>query len=193
MSLKERVYISKHAASMVPSKLDLPAGSSIKVRDAIYALVTKSANDVAVALAEHIAGSERNFAKKMTRRAKQLGMHSTRFVNASGLHDPRQISTARDMAKLARTVIVNYPSYYRYFSRASFSYRGKTYKNHNKLLGSYAGMDGMKTGYIKASGFNLISSAVRGNRRLIGVVFGCLLYTSPSPRDRTRSRMPSSA
>jgi D-alanyl-D-alanine carboxypeptidase len=172
ISLKQRVRISNRAASMVPSKLDLPPGSSIKVRDAIYALVTKSANDVAVALAEHIAGSEYSFAKRMTRRAHQLGMKKTRFINASGLHDPRQISTARDMAKLARAIIINYPSYYRYFSRASFTYRGKTYKNHNKLLGTYRGMDGMKTGYINASGFNLVASAARNNRRIIGVVFG---------------------
>lgn len=172
MSLKDRIRISSHAANMVPSKLGLPAGASIKVQDAIYALVTKSANDVAVALAEHIGGSEQGFAQLMTRRARQIGMNNTNFTNASGLHDPRQISSARDMAKLARTIIINYPSYYRYFSTANFTYNGKTYRNHNKLLGNYPGMDGMKTGYINASGFNLVASAVRDNRRIIGVVFG---------------------
>lgn len=172
LRLNDRIYISKHAASMVPSKIGLPAGSSIRVQDAIYALVTKSANDIAVAVAERLGRSERNFASLMTRRARDFGMHSTTFRNASGLHDPRQITTARDMSKLARIVIQDYPEYYRYFSRQNFTYKGKTYKNHNKLLGTYKGMDGMKTGYIRASGFNLVASAVRNNRRLIGVVFG---------------------
>lgn len=172
LRLNDRVRISNHAASMVPSKLDLPAGSSIRVKDAIYALVTKSANDVAAALGEHLGGTEENFARMMTRKAHHLGMKSTTFRNASGLHHPRQISTARDMARLAQIVINTYPDYYRYFSRQSFTYKGKTYRNHNRLMKSYAGMDGMKTGYINASGFNLISSAVRNNRRLIGVVFG---------------------
>lgn len=172
MRLNDRIYISKHAASMQPSKLGLAAGSTIRVQDAIYALVTKSANDIAVAVAEHIGRSEKNFAYMMTRRARALGMNSTTFRNASGLHDPRQISTARDMSKLARYVIYEQPRYYRYFSRRNFTYAGKTYRNHNRLMDSYKGMDGMKTGYIQASGFNLVGSAVRNNRRLIGVVFG---------------------
>lgn len=170
--LNDRIYISNHASSMVPSKLDLPAGSSIQVRDAISALVTKSANDIAVAVAEHIGGSESNFARQMTRRAKEIGMINTRFVNASGLHHKNQISTARDMAKMAHFLITNYPDDYKYFSQKAFKYNGKTYRSHNRLMNSYAGMDGMKTGYVNASGFNLISSAVRNNRRLIGVVFG---------------------
>ena len=172
IGLKDRVRISKRAASMVPSKLGLKPGSSIRVQDAIYSLVTKSANDVAVALAEHLAGSERNFAIRMTHRAHEIGMTRTTFKNASGLHHKGQISTARDMAKLARYVIVAYPDYYRYFSRQNFTYAGKTYRNHNRLLGKYRGMDGMKTGYIGASGFNLVASAVRNDRRIIGVVFG---------------------
>lgn len=172
LRLKERVRISNHAASMVPSKLDLPAGSSIRVQDAIYSLVTKSANDVAVALAEHIGGSESKFAMMMTERARTIGMTRTKFRNASGLHNKYQVSTARDMAKLGRYMLQRYPHYYRYFSTKSFSYRGKTYRNHNKLLSSYKGMDGFKTGYINASGFNLVASAKRGNRRIIGVVFG---------------------
>ncbi|HOO82389.1 MAG TPA: D-alanyl-D-alanine carboxypeptidase family protein, partial [Alphaproteobacteria bacterium] len=116
ISLNDRVRISNHAANMVPSKLGLSPGSSIRVKDAIYALVTKSANDVAVALAEHLAGSERNFAQRMTLKAHDIGMTRTTFVNASGLHDERQVSTARDMAKMARYVIQVYPEYYRYFS-----------------------------------------------------------------------------
>lgn len=172
INLKDRVRISKHAASMVPSKLGLKPGSSIQVRHAIHALVTKSANDVAVAVAEHLGGTERGFATKMNRKAIQIGMTRTTFRNASGLHDKRQVSTARDMAKMARYVINNYPGYYKNFSRKKFSYAGKTYRNHNRLMDSYKGMDGMKTGYIGASGFNLIASAVRSNRRIIGVVFG---------------------
>lgn len=172
LKVYDRVIISKHAASMIPSKLDLPVGSTIKVRDAIQALTVKSANDVAVALAEKIGGSEQNFAKMMTRKARQIGMRQTRFVNASGLHHPKQVSSARDMATLARTLLIEYEKYYPYFNKKSFSYRGKTYKSHNKLLTSYDGMDGFKTGYIRASGFNLVSSAVRGDTRLIGVVFG---------------------
>jgi len=172
INLKDRVRISRHAASMVPSKLGLPAGSSIRVKDAIYSLVTKSANDVAVALAEHLAGSERNFATRMTNKARDIGMRRTSFKNASGLHDVKQVSTARDMAKMARYVINVYPEYYRYFSRKTFNYNGKTYRSHNRLMDSYDGMDGMKTGYIGASGFNLIASAVRSDKRIIGVVFG---------------------
>lgn len=170
--LRDRVRISKRAAGMVPSKLGLPVGSSIRVEDAIYALVTKSANDVAVALAEHLAGSEYRFAQYMTGRAKGIGMNSTRFMNASGLHHKNQVTTARDMAKMARYVIRRYPKYYRYFSTRNFTYRGKTYRNHNRLMSSYKGMDGFKTGYINASGFNLIASAKKDGRRLIGVVFG---------------------
>lgn len=170
--LRDRIQISRHAASMVPSKLNLPVGSSIKVEDAIKALVTKSANDVAVAIAEHIGGTESNFAYLMTQKARHIGMRNTRFKNASGLHNRSQVSTARDMSKLARYVIKYYPHYYAYFSTQKFSYRGSTYVNHNRLMRTYEGMDGMKTGYIGASGFNLVASAVRNNRRLIGVVFG---------------------
>lgn len=172
IGLNDRVRVSRHAADMVPSKLGLAPGGSIRVKDAIYALVTKSANDVAVALAEHLAGSERNFAQQMTDKARAIGMTRTRFVNASGLHDKRQVSTARDMAKMARYVIQVHPDYYRYFSRKNFTYAGKTYRNHNRLMDTYPGMDGMKTGYVTASGFNLIASAVQGDRRIIGVVFG---------------------
>lgn len=172
VGLKDEIRVSKHAASMVPSKLNIPIGSTIKVEDAILALVTKSANDVAAAMAEHLGGTESNFGKMMTAKARQIGMRNTTFTNASGLHDPRQISTARDIAILTRTMIRDYPRQYQYFSTRHFTYQGKSYRNHNRLLESYKGMDGLKTGYINASGFNLAASAVRGNHRLIGVVFG---------------------
>ncbi len=167
-----RIRISSHAANAVPSKLGLPAGSSIKVEDAIYALTTKSANDVARALAEHLGGTESRFANAMTARARTIGMHKTRFKNASGLHHKSQVTTARDMAKLAQYILQRHPHHYKYFSTRSFTYKGKTYKNHNRLLSSYRGMDGFKTGYINASGFNLVASAHRNGHRLIGVVFG---------------------
>ncbi len=168
----QRLRVSKHAASMVPSKLGLKPGSSIRVDHAISALVTKSANDVAVVLAEAIGGSESKFAYMMTRKARTLGMRHTVFRNASGLHNKHQISTARDMSVLARSVMMYHPEYYKYFSMQQFKYAGKTYRNHNKLMKTYKGMDGIKTGYVRASGFNLVASAVRDGRRLIGVVFG---------------------
>ncbi len=167
-----RIRISRRAAKMQPTKLGLPAGSKIKIEDAIYSLVTKSANDISVALAEHLGGSESKFAAMMTSRAHTIGMNKTRFKNASGLHHKYQISTARDMAKMARYILQRYPHYYRYFSAKSFTYKGRTHRNHNRLMSSYKGMDGFKTGYINASGFNLVASAHRNGRRLIGVVFG---------------------
>lgn len=167
-----RIRISKHAANMVPSKLGLKVGATIKVEDAIKSLATKSANDVAVALGEHLSGSESRFANAMTARAHTIGMSKTRFKNASGLHNKHQVTTARDMAKLAQYILQRHPHHYKYFSTRSFTYKGKTYKNHNKLLATYRGMDGFKTGYINASGFNLVASAHRNGRRLIGVVFG---------------------
>ncbi len=170
--LNTRIKISPYATSMIPSKLGLAAGESIKVKDAIYALTTKSANDVAVALAEKLGGTEKKFAVMMTKKARELGMRKTRFKNASGLHHPKQVSTARDMAKLGQVLVTTYKKHYHYFSKKSFKYKGKTYRSHNKLMGTYAGMDGLKTGYINKSGFNLVSSVVRNDRRLIGVVFG---------------------
>lgn len=172
MTLRDRIPISAHAANMVPSKIGIPAGGSISVEDAILALVTKSANDVAAAVGEKIGGTESQFAAMMTRRAREIGMTRTVYRNASGLPHPQQITTVRDQAKLAHYVITRYPQYYRYFSTREFSYRGQRFHNHNRLMSSYRGMDGMKTGYINASGFNLIASAVRNDRRLIGVVFG---------------------
>jgi D-alanyl-D-alanine carboxypeptidase len=172
LTLNQRLPVSRHADSQPPSHLALPAGSSIRVEDAIYALVTKSANDVAAVLAEALGGTESGFAELMTREARELGMASTTFRNASGLPDNRQQSTARDMARLSQALIWNFPEYYRYFSTRNWSYNGVAYRNHNRLLGDYDGMDGLKTGYIRASGFNLAASAVRGNLRLIAVMFG---------------------
>lgn len=172
LSLSDRVTISKHAASQSPSKLGLAVGSRIRVEDAIKALVTKSANDIAVALSEKLSGSEKKFATRMTRKAHELGMSRTTFRNASGLPDPQQVTTARDMAKLAMALLRDYPHRYHYFGIRNFEYNGASHHNHNRLLGEYRGLDGIKTGYINASGFNLVASAKQNGRRLIGVVFG---------------------
>ncbi len=172
INLRSSVLISSHAASMSPSKIGLKPGKSISVDNAIRAIATKSANDISVAIAERLGGSESRFAKLMTAKAHQIGMTQTHFVNASGLHNSRQVSSARDMAKLAIYVMRTHPHYYRYFSLKEFYFDGKTHTNHNRLMSTYSGMDGMKTGYIRQSGFNLVSSAKRGNTRLIGVIFG---------------------
>jgi D-alanyl-D-alanine carboxypeptidase len=166
------LVVSAHAAAQEPSRLGLRAGQSIRVGDAIRAMVTKSANDVAVAMAEAIGGSEREFAALMTRRARALGMGHTTFVNASGLPDPDQITTARDQAVLGTAIRERFPGYYRYFSTFSFRYRGIVWRNHNRLLGRVAGVDGIKTGYTRASGYNLVASVRRGGRRLVAVVLG---------------------
>jgi D-alanyl-D-alanine carboxypeptidase len=142
------------------------------VEQAIHGLVTKSANDVAVAVAEHVAGSEARFAARMTARARQLGMASTRFANASGLPDTSQVTTARDVAVLSQALIRDFPQYYTYFQTSDFSYRKVYARNHNALLGRVEGVDGIKTGYTRASGFNLASSAVRDGRRIFAVVLG---------------------
>lgn len=167
-----RLLVSKHASKQQPSKLGLKAGSWITVDNAIKALVTKSANDVAVVVAESIGGSQKAFARRMTRTAKQLGMTRTRFRNASGLPDRSQVTTARDMATLGLRIQRDFPQYYSYFKIRKFVYKGRTYYTHNKLLGRYKGTDGIKTGYIRASGFNLTSSVKRNGRHLIGVVMG---------------------
>ena len=172
LTLDTRLPISKVAASRSPSKLYLPVGSSISVENAILALVTKSANDVATAVAEKLAGTERAFAGKMTRKARALGMVNTTFKNASGLPNRKQHSTARDMARLGVAIRRDFPQYYHYFSRTKFSYNGRKYGNHNKLLRGFEGTDGIKTGYTGASGFNLVAATERNGVRLIGVVFG---------------------
>jgi D-alanyl-D-alanine carboxypeptidase len=172
LHLTDYVRLSSRAAAMPASKVGLDAGDSIRVNEAIKAVTVKSANDIAVALAEALGGSEAKFVAMMNDRAQQLGMKKTRFVNASGWHNARQVSTPRDMAILARYVIQNYPNYYKFYGLRSFYYGGRTTSSHNKLMNTYVGMDGMKTGYVDASGFNLVASAVRDDRRIIGVVFG---------------------
>lgn len=172
LRLSDRLSVSKHAYGQAPSKLGLKPGASISVEDAILGLVTKSANDVAVVIAEGLAGTEWQFAREMTKRARAMGMTKTTFRNASGLHHRRQLTTARDMALLARRLQSELPEYYRYFSVVQFEFGDKKYKNHNRLLVDYEGTDGIKTGYIRASGFNLVASVVRGNQRLVAVVFG---------------------
>lgn len=172
MDMDSRIGVSKLAASRSPSKLYLKPGQSISAEQAIYALVTKSANDVATAVAEAISGTERSFAKRMTRKARALGMRKTVFKNASGLPHSQQKTTARDMARLAVAMRRDFPRLYRYFSTQSFNWKGRKFGNHNKLLAHYSGTDGIKTGYINASGFNLVASVKRHGVRLIGVVFG---------------------
>jgi D-alanyl-D-alanine carboxypeptidase len=172
LKLETRLPVSKYAASRAPSKLGLMPGESISVRDVILGLVTKSANDAAVVMAEGIAGAESLFAQRMTQKAHELGMTSTTFRNASGLPDPEQLTTARDFARLSQALLRRFPQYYRYFSTDDFTYKGVVHHNHNRLMQGFEGMDGIKTGFIRASGFNLAASAMRGNRRLIGVVMG---------------------
>ena len=172
LTLKSRIPVSKVAAGRSPSKLYLKPGQSISAEQAIRALVTKSANDVATAVAEKLGGSERAFAKRMTRKARALGMSRTTFRNASGLPHSKQRSTARDMARLAIAMRRDFPQYFKYFSTKSFNWNGRKFGNHNKLLSKFNGTDGIKTGYINASGFNLVATVKRNNVRLIGVVFG---------------------
>ncbi len=173
VKLDTKLKISAHAARQIPTKLGLPVGSTINVRDAILALVTKSANDVAVAVAEHLSGSETAFAQQMTYKVRQLGLKSTTFKNASGIPNKQQITTAADMAKLLQVVIRDFPIHYkRYFGQKSFTYKGVIHANHNKLLGKVEGLDGGKTGFICASGFNISTSTIRNGKRLIAVVMG---------------------
>jgi D-alanyl-D-alanine carboxypeptidase len=167
-----RLKVSARAAGMPPTKLGLRAGSTIRVEDAVMALVTKSANDMASTIAENLGGDEERFAEQMTRTARRIGMARTTFRNASGLPNPEQRTTARDLATLATRLITDHPRHYRVFSRRSFTYGSRKLGNHNRLLASYAGMDGIKTGYINASGFNLAASAVRDGRRVVAVVLG---------------------
>ena len=172
ISMNTKFKISKRAARQPPSKLNLSAGSSITVKNAILALITKSANDVATVVAENLGKSERNFARLMTRKAKKLGMTRTTFKNASGLPNRGQLSTARDMAILGMAIRKNHPNFFKLFKTKSFVYKGIKYTNHNNLLSNYSGTDGIKTGYTNASGFNLVASVERNGQRIIGVVFG---------------------
>lgn len=182
--MSTRMRVSRHAASMPPTKLGLRPGSTISVRDAILALTTKSANDIAVVVAEALAGSESRFATRMTAKARALGMQNTTFRNASGLHHPQQKTTAQDMAMLGRALLRDHPRYYANFGVRTFAYGKARYGNHNRLLGAYRGVDGIKTGFTNASGYNLVASAKRNNIRVIGVVMG-----SPSSAARNALMM----
>jgi D-alanyl-D-alanine carboxypeptidase len=172
LSMTQQLPVSNRAAAARPSKLGLEPGTTITTREAILAMVTKSANDAAVVVAEAVAGSEYKFSRLMTQKAKEIGMSKSNFRNASGLPNRRQLSTARDMATLAKHLLTDFPDQYGLFSTPEFEFNGQTYRNHNALLESYSGADGLKTGYTRASGYNLVASAQRSGHRVIGVVFG---------------------
>lgn len=172
LGLDTKMRVSKLASGRSPSKLNLEPGSTISVKNAILALVTKSANDVSTVISEHVSGSEQDFARRMTRKARALNMKKTVFKNASGLPNRAQKSTAREMALLGIAIRRDFPQYYHYFKIKKFRYNGRQYKNHNNLLSRYTGTDGIKTGFTSASGFNLVASVERDGVRLVGVVFG---------------------
>jgi D-alanyl-D-alanine carboxypeptidase len=172
LKLDSPLRVSEHAAEQAPTKLELKPGQAITVEDAIKSVVTKSANDAAVAVAENLAGDEDNFAKLMTQKAHALGLAHTKYVNASGLPDDDQITTARDQALLGRAIQERFPRYYKFFSTETFVYHGEAMRNHNHLLGAVDGVDGIKTGFTRASGFNLLTSLHRDGRYLIAVVMG---------------------
>jgi D-alanyl-D-alanine carboxypeptidase len=172
ITLGQRVPVSAHAASMEPSKLGLLPSTYFTVSDAILAIVTKSANDAACALGELLGGDEERFGQMMTLRARALGMTNSTFRNASGLPDPQQTTTARDLALLAHHLVVDFPNFYHYFSEPVFYFHGRAIPNHDRMLQAYDGADGLKTGYTQAAGHNLVTSAMRGGVRLIGVVMG---------------------
>lgn len=172
LSLNDRISVSSNAEKMRPSKLGLKNGETILVKDAIMAIIVKSANDAAVTLAEAIAGSEENFVKIMNRRARQIGMSDTNFANASGWHNPMQRTTAVDLTKLALAIKRDHAKFFPWFSRTSFEFRGKTINGHNRVVANYQGADGLKTGYTIPSGFNLITTASRGDKSLVAVITG---------------------
>lgn len=171
LKLSSRLNVSKHAAAAVPTKLGLRAGSTISVEDAIKSLVTLSANDMARVIAENISGTESQFAVRMTRTAKSLGMNNTTYRNASGLPDSRQITTVRDQSRLAIAIYQHFPKYYEYFQTTSFKYGSRSYGNHNRLLGKN-GVDGIKTGFIRAAGYNLMTAARKNDRHIVVIAFG---------------------
>lgn len=172
LSWYEQLPVSVNAEKMRPGKLGLRAGETIIVRDAILALIVKSANDAAVVLAEAIAGSEAKFARAMNKKAKQIGMYNSNFMNASGWHHPNQQTTAVDLAKLTIAIKKHHPRFYSLFAKTSFEFRGKTIIGHNKVVANYKGAEGLKTGYTIPAGFNLITTASRGNKALVAVVTG---------------------
>ncbi|GGB36092.1 hypothetical protein GCM10011316_05300 [Roseibium aquae] len=164
--------VSGNAAAQPPSKIGVQAGSTITVEQAARALAVRSANDVAVVVAENIAGSEAAFARRMSDKARQLGLSRTRFVNSSGLTDPAQVTTARDMAKLGQALTRRFPQYAGYYRAQSFTYNGRNFRATNNLLGKVPGVDGLKTGYLRMSGYNLVATSRRGQKRLVVVVIG---------------------
>jgi D-alanyl-D-alanine carboxypeptidase len=172
IGLQDQIRVSANAANASPSRLGIAPGSTISVENAIRALVVKSANDVAVAVGERLSGGERRFAQHMTTRARELGLTATTFRNASGLPNSAQTTTARDMARLGIALHRDFPQFFHYFDEDSFRWNGRTYRNHNTLVGRVRGVDGLKTGYIRASGFNVVVSAERDDHRLIAVVMG---------------------
>lgn len=185
-SLSSPLTVSENAASQPPAKIGLKAGTTITVQQAARALSVRSANDVGVAVAENLAGSEAAFARQMTQQARALGLSRTRFENATGLPDPGQVTTARDMAKLGLALKRRFPQYASYYRAKSFTYNGRTFKATNNLLGKVSGVDGLKTGYIRMSGYNLVATARRGGKQLIVVVMG---GQSESARDREVTRL----
>lgn len=172
MTLDTRMRVSAHAASMPSTNINLRSGDSISVREAIPALIVRSANDVAAVVAEALGDTEANFGRMMTDKARKLGMRSTTFRNASGLPNSEQKTTARDLVILSTRLMKDFPQYYHYFSTQSFTYKGVTYNSHNRMVRNTRGVDGLKTGFIRASGFNVATSAKRGDRRVIAVVMG---------------------
>ena len=189
LSLNDKLVISKHANNKPPSRLHVKSGDKILVRDAVYSVITKSANNVACALAEKISGSEQRFADLMNTYCRRIGLNNTHFTNASGLFNKNHYSTARDIAKLSLCLMKSYPERYHFFKTKNFKYNGQTYMNHNKLLGKRANnifVDGIKTGYTYNSGFNIVISATRNNKRLIAIVIGS---DTSSVRNRTASNL----
>jgi len=172
LSWDQKIKMSRNGASTIPTKLGIPAGKTFTVREAVYGMIVRSANDVAEGMGDHLAGSEAKFGQMMTRRARQLGMKKTVFRNASGLPDSRQVTTARDMATLGLALMRDFPREYKLFSKSSFNFRGRTIRGHNNLMYRYKGMDGIKTGYINASGFNVVSAINHNGKRVVGVVLG---------------------
>lgn len=186
IKMNDELHVSRHSANMAPSRLGLRAGQKIKVETCVKALIVKSANDCASVLAENLGYSEENFAKTMTKVARELGMENTTFKNANGLPNKAQKTTARDMALLAAAMYHHFPQYYKLFSLKSFQYNGQTIYTHNHLLKTFAGADGMKTGFTNASGYNIITSAHRDGHRVIAVTMG---HNTAKARDRHVSHM----
>lgn len=184
LGLKSSLSVSANAARQPPTKLGVKAGETIRVEDAIMSLITRSANDVSVVIAENIAGDVDSFARRMTSRARQIGMSHTLFRNPNGLPNPEQVTTARDMAILGRSLFERFPKYTHYFARQSFVFRGHVIKNHNKLLGKVEGVDGIKTGYTRAAGFNLVTSVRKNGRHMVAAVLGAPTRISRDVRMR---------